>query len=224
MIKEIIYSKRSTLLRKNDSRVLSMEIIFNKFQDVFILNGNSFLIEENSNQVLTIRPENYYSVINNGDSPIEIQYSQDVSQHKIIYDPYKYELSKKIKLQSEFFVENYNIPKSYTDTLPKWYSFKFTYPDYNLIFVRPEMGISIQTHEHRNEYWEILEGNPIIITGNKVHYFVENGTKFKNQRNSFHSVINPNKEADKFVMLKERWDGKFDEKDISRVFNPNHYR
>ena len=224
MIKETIYSKRSSLLRKNDSRVLSMEIIFNKFQDVFILNGNSFLIEENSNQVLTIRPENYYSVINNGDSPIEIQYSQDVSQHKIIYDPYKYELSKKIKLQSEFFVENYNIPKSYTDTLPKWYSFKFTYPDYNLIFVRPEMGISIQTHEHRNEYWEILEGNPIIITGNKVHYFVENGTKFKNQRNSFHSVINPNKEADKFVMLKERWDGKFDEKDISRVFNPNHYR
>jgi mannose-6-phosphate isomerase-like protein (cupin superfamily) len=224
MIKEIIYSKRSTLLRKNDSRVLSLEITFNKFQDVFILNGNSFLIEENSNQVLTIRPENYYSVINNGDSPIEIQYSQDVSQHKIIYDPYKYEHSKKINLKSEFFIEKYNVPKSYTDTLPKWYSFKFTYPDYNLIFVRPEMGISIQTHEHRNEYWEILEGNPIIITGNKVHYFVENGTKFKNQRNSFHSVINPNKEADKFVMLKERWDGKFDEKDISRVFNPNHYR
>ena len=119
MIKETIYSKRSSLLRKNDSRVLSMEIGFNKFQDVFILNGKSFLIEENSNQVLTIRPENYYLVINNGDSPIEIQYSQDVSQHKIIYDPYKYEHSKKINLKSELFVEKFNVPKSYTDTLPK---------------------------------------------------------------------------------------------------------
>ncbi|MHA1985048.1 MAG: hypothetical protein ACW98D_00265 [Promethearchaeota archaeon] len=224
MIKETVYSKRSTLLRKNDTRELSIVIHRNNFQDIFILNGVSFLIKEKSNQVLTIKPDNYYSVINNGDSPIEIQYSQDVSQHKLIYDPYKFELSKKINLTSEFFVENYNVPKGYTDTLPKWYSFKFTYPDYNLIFIRPELGISIQTHNYRNEFWEILEGNPIVINGDKVHYFVEKGTKFKNQRKTFHCVINPNKEADKFVMIKERWDGKFDENDINRVFNPNHYR
>ncbi len=224
MIKEIISSERSTLLRKNDSSILLLEIKLSKFQNVFILNGDSFLIEEISNQILTVRPKDYYMIINTGDSSIEIHYNQDISRHKIIYDPYKYENAKKINLTLKLFVERFSIPKNYIDTLPKWYSFKFTYPDYNLIFVRPEFGISIQTHEYRDEFWEILEGNPIIINGNKVYYFVENGTKFKSQRNSFHSVINPNKEVDKFVLIKERWEGKFDENDIKRVFNPNQYR
>jgi len=213
LIKEIISSERSTLLRKNDSSILLLEIKLSKFQNVFILNGDSFLIEEISNQILTVRPKDYYMIINTGDSSIEIHYNQDISRHKIIYDPYKYENAKKINLTLKLFVERFSIPKNYIDTLPKWYSFKFTYPDYNLIFVRPEFGISIQTHEYRDEFWEILEGNPIIINGNKVYYFVENGTKFKSQRNSFHSVINPNKEVDKFV-----------ENDIKRVFNPNQYR
>ncbi|MHA2269268.1 MAG: hypothetical protein ACXAB8_15830, partial [Promethearchaeota archaeon] len=97
------------------------------------------------------------------------------------------------------------------------------YPDYNLIFVRPEFGLSIQVHKYRNEFWEILEGKPIIINGNNVHYFVKNDTKFKNKINTFHSVINPNKEQDSFVIIKERWDGKFDENDINRIFNPNQY-
>ena len=162
-------------------------------------------------------------VINNGVSSIEMQYNKDISQHKIIYDPYKYENSKKIYLTPELFVERYNIPKNYIDTLPKWYSFKFTYPNYNLIFIRPEFGISIQIHKYRNEFWEILEGNPTIINGNKVHYFVENGTKFTHQKNTFHTAINPNKEVDKFVVIKERWEGRFDENDIKRIFNPNQY-
>ncbi len=223
MIKEMVSSKRSTLLRKNNSSVLSMTIKFNKFQNVFILNGTSFLIEEIPNQVSTIRPENYYMVINNGDSSIEIQYNQDISRHKLIYDPYKFENSKKINLTPELFVDKHQIPKNYIDTLPKWYSFKFTYSDYNLIFIRPEFGISIQTHKYRSEFWEILEGNPIIISGNKVHYFVKNGTEFNHPMNSFHSVINPNKEIGKFVVIKEKWEGKFDESDITRIFNPNQY-
>ena len=87
MIEEIISSKRSTLLKKNDSRTLSMVINFNNFQNVFILNGDSFVAEEKSNQVFTVKPDDHYLVINNSDSSIEIQYSQDVSQHSIIYDP-----------------------------------------------------------------------------------------------------------------------------------------
>jgi len=36
-------------------------------------------------------------------------------------------------------------------------------------------------------------------------------------------VINPNKEKDDFVVLREKWAGNFDENDINRAFNPNHY-
>ena len=86
------------------------------------------------------------------------------------------------------------------------------------------MGLSIQTHHLRNESWEILEGTPIIINSNKVHYYVKKGQKFEIPINTYHSVINPNKDQEKFVVIKEFWNGNFDEEDIKRVFNPNEYR
>jgi mannose-6-phosphate isomerase-like protein (cupin superfamily) len=221
--KEIVSPERSTLLRKNDSEELLISINVDRFQKMFVLNGESFITEESPNLNLTIGPENCYMIINNGVKSIKIQYNKDISPHKIIYDPYQYENSKKINLNPELFIDRFNIPKNYIDTLPKWYSFKFTFPDYNLIFIRPGFGISIQIHQSRDEFWEILEGNPIIINGDKVHYFVKNGTKFTNQINTYHSAINPNKDADKFVIIKERWKGIFDENDIKRIFNPNQY-
>jgi mannose-6-phosphate isomerase-like protein (cupin superfamily) len=221
--KEDIPARSSTLLRKNNSQKLIFEINENKFQDLFLINGMYFITEGISNTELIIKPKSYYMVINNGKEILNINYSQDISNHKIIYDPYKYELSKKVNFKPEFFKTRYSIPNGYIDTLPKWYSFKFAYPDYNLIFVRPEFGLSIQIHKYRNEFWEILDGKPIIINGNKVFYFVEKGITFQNPIDTYHSVINPNKEKDKFVVIKESWKGKFDENDIKRVFNPNHY-
>jgi mannose-6-phosphate isomerase-like protein (cupin superfamily) len=85
------------------------------------------------------------------------------------------------------------------------------------------MGISIQVHKFRSETWEILEGKPIIINGNGVYYFIKNGTQFINTKNMFHSVINPNKNSDKYIKIKESWSGIFDENDIDRVYNPNEY-
>ena len=223
MKKEKISPGRSTLLRKNKSKDLVITLNQNNFKDIFLINGAYFITEEISNSDLIIMPEDHYMIINNKKEPIEIVYNQDISNHKIIYNPYKYEYSKRINFTPEMFIEKYNLPEDYIDTLPKWYSFKFAYPNYNLIFVCPEFGLSIQIHRYRNEFWEIIEGYPIIINGNKVLYFVESGTKFQNPINTYHSVINPNKEKNKFIVLKERWSGKFDENDIERVFNPNHY-
>ncbi|MFX1418969.1 MAG: hypothetical protein ACFE9N_08635 [Promethearchaeota archaeon] len=223
MDKERIHENRSTVLRQNSFKELHLGINENKLNDIFLINGSSFFTEGISNSDLIIQPESYYMIINNGKQPLDINYSLNISSHKIIYDPYKYESSKRINLSSDFFIKRYNIPNGYIDTLPKWYSFKFTYLDYNLIFIKPEFGLSIQIHNHRNEYWEILEGKPIILNGNKVYYNVKNGMKFQNSINTFHSIINPNKEKYNFVLIKERWDGIFKENDIKRVFNPNHY-
>ncbi|MFX0106111.1 MAG: hypothetical protein ACFE75_11555 [Candidatus Hodarchaeota archaeon] len=210
-------------MRKTDSRELVINIDKKNFKDIFLINGKSFITEGFSKSDLIIKPNSYYMIINNGKSILDIHYSQNISSHKIIYDPYKYKSSKKITFKPEFFKQRYDIPESYIDTLPKWYSFKFIYTDYNLIFVRPEFGLSIQIHKHRNEFWEILEGKPIIINGNKVHYFVESGKTFRNPINTYHSIINPNKDENKFIVIRERWDGLFDENDITRVFNPNQY-
>jgi mannose-6-phosphate isomerase-like protein (cupin superfamily) len=220
---ENIPPQKATSLRRNNSQRISIGINEENLDDIFLINGNSFLTEGISNLDLLIKPNSYYMVINNGKEVLNINYNKDISNHKIIYNPYKFEFSKKVNLEPEFLKKKYDIPKGYIDTLPKWYSFKFTYPKYNLIFIKPEYGISIQIHKQRNEIWEILEGKPIIINNNKVYYYVESGTNFYNSINTYHSVINPNNQVDKFVVIKERWDGKFDENDIRRVFNPNQY-
>ncbi|KKK43772.1 MAG: Mannose-6-phosphate isomerase [Candidatus Lokiarchaeum sp. GC14_75] len=223
MINETISSGRSTVLRKNDSHELIITLNTNKLEDIFIINGNSFKTKDISRKDLIIKQNEYYMIINRGNMPIEIHYDQNISHHFILYNPYKYEKSEKINFTSEMFIKRFEISKNYIDTLPKWYSFKFTYNDYNLIFVRPEFGLSIQSHKHRSEFWEILGGTPIIITGSKVHYFVKKGIKFKNPKNTYHSIINVNVELNDFVFMKEEWQGKFDENDIHRVFNPNKY-
>jgi len=220
--KETIATERSTSLRKNSFNQLKITLSQEALEKIFIINGSSFITGNQSTSDLIVKPDNYYMVINKGDAEIEIIYSEDVSKHEIVYDPYRYEDSEKVNFTIEDMKQVYNIPEGHVNTLPKWYSFKFTYPGYNLIFVRPELGISIQTHDLRNEYWEIIEGKPIIINGNDVHYFVKSGTRFEIPKNVYHSVINPNQ--DKFIILKERWDGEFDEEDIKRVHNPNHYK
>ena len=218
---EKIHTQRSTSLRKNNSQELIINIGESNFKELFLINGSSFITEGISIDDLVIHPNSYYMIINVGRKPVEIQYNLDISNHKIIYDPFKHESSQKINLKQDLFQKTYDLPDGFVDTLPKWYSFKFTYPEYNIIFVKPQLGISIQFHQNRAEYWEILEGNPIIINGGNVYYFVEKGTKFTNSINTYHSIINPNKE--KFVAIKEYWSGKFKETDITRVFNPNHY-
>jgi len=223
MINELLPAKRGTKLRKNGSEVLKITIDQNELMNILLINGNSFKTENISQSDLTIKPNNYYMIINNGNNTIELSFNENISDHEIIYDPYKYTTTEKINYKPDDFKQIYSVPEGYIDTLPKWYSFKFTYDEFNLIFVKPEMGISFQIHKKRSESWEILKGNPIIISGNQVHYYVEDHIKFENSVNSYHSVINPNRDKDKFVIIKERWSGSFDEEDIIRVFNPNKY-
>lgn len=221
MLKEKKRGKRGTPLRKNGSLELKLSINHATHKDIFVINGKKFITEKLSSSELIIKPNDCYMLINNGNETLDISYNLDVSNHEIIYDPYKFETLEKKNYTPEDLKKIYKVPDDYIDTLPKWYSFKFTYKNYNIIFVRPQLGISIQTHKHRNEFWEILAGKPIIINGNTVHYFVENNVKFEIPINTLHSVINPN--IDKFVILKEQWSGYFNEEDIKRVFNPNNY-
>jgi hypothetical protein len=223
MLVEIISAKRGTQLRKNTSYELKLSINQKILSNIFIINGPNFIIEPIKQSDLIVKPYDHYMIINNNEQAIKIAYNLDISNHEIVYDPYKYEHSQKVKLKAEQFLDKYNVPPRYIDTLPKWYSFKFTYPDFNLIFIKPEMGLSIQIHAYRSENWEILGGNPIILSSNKVYYNVKDRSTFNNQKNTYHSVINPNKNKEKFVVVKEYWKGFFDEEDIIRAFNPNNY-
>ena len=49
------------------------------------------------------------------------------------------------------------------------------------------------------------------------------GTEFLSPKMTYHSVLNPNKNPEQFVIIEEKWSGKFEEEDITRIFNPNNY-
>jgi mannose-6-phosphate isomerase-like protein (cupin superfamily) len=168
-----------------------------------------------------IQPNVPYQVMNTTLLDIGVLFDEDPRNHEVIYDPYKYEFEDHSDYDPDEFKKANPVPDGYVDTLPKWYSVKYTYPTFNYIFVRPGVGISLQTHRMREEHWEILRGKPMIINDAKVHYDVEPGTKFLLPLGSMHAVINPSNTE--WVLLKEEYAGEFDEKDIIRIFNPNNY-
>ncbi|MFX0074684.1 MAG: hypothetical protein ACFE96_04545 [Candidatus Hermodarchaeota archaeon] len=223
MIEEIVKPERGTNLRKNGFKELKLSIDSTLLDKIFLINGTFFLTEKLTIADLTIKPDDYYMIINKSDKDVKVKYSKNIAHHSIIYEPYKFESSKKKKFNPKEFSKKYNVPSGYIDTLNKWYSIKFTYSDHNLIYIRPEIGISIQLHQYRSEHWKILKGNPIIINRDKVYYFVKKGTEFLSPKLTYHSVLNPNKNPEQFVIIEERWSGNFDEEDITRVYNPNNY-
>ncbi len=218
---ETLSPDRGTCLRINDASPLIMKISPPKHENLLVINGNSFYQKNLSGFQLKIASNDPYMVINKNDEQITLHYSKDVSLQRILYDPYKYEKELKVLIEAEQFKRNHEVPDGYIDILAKWYSIKFTYPTYNLIYIKPEMGISFQKHEQREEYWEVMGGEPIILSGNQVEYFVKKGARFCNPKGGFHGIINPDKKY--YAIIKESWGGNFDEADIERVFNPNHY-
>ncbi len=223
MKEEIIQPGRGTILRKNDQKELRIILDFNHLENIFLINGNNFFSQNLKKTNLVIKPNDCYMLINKTDENIEVSYSNDFSNHRTIYNPYKFELSEKVKIDPVQFRKKFDVPNGFLEVLNKWYSIKFTYSDYSLIYIKPGIGISIQTHKFRTEVWRILKGKPIVINANRVYYFVEAGTKFINDKMMYHSILNPNNDPEQFVIIEERWSGNFNEEDIVRVYNPNNY-
>ncbi len=165
-----------------------------------------------------------FMVINLGKSPVKILLSATMSQEQVLWDPYVYEQAPPPEINPDAFKRDeapIPVPDGYVDTLSKWYSVKYSFPNYNLIFIRPQLGISFQTHAQRGEHWEIMTGSPIIVAGSHVAFDAKVGTHFELPLGSVHGIINPSK--DHWATIKETWSGHFYEQDITRVFNPNHY-
>ncbi len=223
MKEEIIDPGRGTILRENNQKELKIILDSNHLDNIFLINGNNFYSQNLIKANLIVKPNDCYMLINKSDEKIEVSYSNDFSNHRTIYNPYKFELSKKTKIDPVQFIKKFDVPNGFLEVLNKWYSIKFTYSDYSLIYIKPGIGISIQTHKFRTEVWRILKGKPIVINANRVYYFVKAGTKFVNDKMMYHSILNPNNDPEQFVIVEERWSGNFNEEDIDRVYNPNNY-
>ena len=245
-----ILPKRSSKLRINSDVNTHIEFLYNSsssesdntnfntiLMETFMIIGKTFSrvnhlgIAAKEGYKVIIQPNEQYMIINlTDDSTLNIRITSEnhIESHEILYDPFRFEHAEKATIDVKKFKNKniYPIPNDYIDILAKWYSIKFSYrdPDFNLIFIKPGLGISFQTHQLRTEHWEILKGEPIIITGAKVTYNTPTGTKFDIPVGTLHTIINPNQEEDEWVVLKETFSGTFDEMDITRGFNPNKYQ
>ena len=109
MNQENIPTQRSTLLRKTDTKELKIDINQEQLHDIFLINGSNFKTEGISASDLLIKSHSYYMVINKGNNLLNIQYNQDISNHQVIYDPYKYESSQRKLFEPDWFIQRHHI-------------------------------------------------------------------------------------------------------------------
>jgi mannose-1-phosphate guanylyltransferase len=81
-----------------------------------------------------------------------------------------------------------------------------------VLFIKPNQELSLQTHNHRDEFWKILQGRAKIELGNKVIKAKEND-EFFIPKNTKHRA----RAGTKSIKILEISFGKFDEKDEIRL-------
>jgi len=233
--KLIIPQSKSTKLYKNSNK--NLKIIIQSFEKndeinlekIILIIGNNLIFGKriyefiNEEMELKILPNQEYMLINLNSFPLKLYFSDNPNLHNIIYDPYVYENQVHINIDPINF-KNENkyllIPNGFIDTLSKWYSIKYTYQFENRIFIKPHIGLSIQRHKYRSENWQVIYGTPIVISGDKVYYNTKVNDQFHHPVETINTIINLTNE---WIGIIERYEGKFDEKDIERIFNPNNY-
>lgn len=81
-----------------------------------------------------------------------------------------------------------------------------------LLYINQGEQLSLQYHNHREEFWKVIKGSPDIVIGNETRNASE-GEEFFIGVNTNHRISAPN---DNVVVL-EISKGEFDENDIVRV-------
>lgn len=81
-----------------------------------------------------------------------------------------------------------------------------------LLHVKPNEELSLQYHEKRNEFWRVLEGNPVIVIGDRITK-AKAGAEFFIPHHTEHQIIS----QDYPVQILEISFGEFDEGDIIRI-------
>lgn len=81
-----------------------------------------------------------------------------------------------------------------------------------IITVEPQQALSLQYHDHRSEFWKVLEGDPEITIGDNIIEAVA-GDEFLVQTGEKHRI----RSRQNRVKILEIAFGNFDEKDIVRL-------
>lgn len=107
-----------------------------------------------------------------------------------------------------------------TDVRP-WGKFvRFTHGEpctVKILTINPHEKLSLQFHEKREEFWYVLDGNPIVTVGEKITEAKPDDEFFINKKD-LHRI----EAKDQKVRILEISFGNFDENDIVRIDDKYH--
>lgn len=102
----------------------------------------------------------------------------------------------------------------FTDKRPWGYFRQFTLNEpttVKILSVDPSQELSLQSHEHRREFWRVITGSPTLTIGDKK-IVAQPGDEFMVEIGQKHRIAT----TDTPVIILEISYGKFDEDDITR--------
>lgn len=82
-----------------------------------------------------------------------------------------------------------------------------------ILTVNPNSSLSLQKHEHRNEFWRVIAGEAYITVGAAECQYAKAGDEFYIHAGALHRIRTAGLEA----KILEISFGKFDENDIIRL-------
>ncbi|OGI68368.1 mannose-6-phosphate isomerase [Candidatus Nomurabacteria bacterium RIFCSPHIGHO2_01_FULL_42_15] len=82
-----------------------------------------------------------------------------------------------------------------------------------ILSINPENSLSLQYHNHRDEFWRVISGHPVLtIGGNKIN--AKPGDEFTIPKTVAHRI---EATRDAVLILEVSYGGTFDENDIIRL-------
>ncbi len=82
-----------------------------------------------------------------------------------------------------------------------------------ILSINPSTYLSLQYHNHRDEFWRVISGHPVLTIG-KRKINANPGDEFVIPKKELHRI---EAEADPVVVLEISYDNNFDENDIVRL-------
>ncbi len=82
-----------------------------------------------------------------------------------------------------------------------------------ILTIAPEQALSLQMHEHRDELWVVIEGDPVVQVGEVVHASAAAGQEFFIPRRAAHRLT----AGPRAARVLEISLGEFDEDDLTRL-------
>ena len=90
------------------------------------------------------------------------------------------------------------------------------------LVIKPEQRISLQSHDHRDEYWTILQGTGLLVKGDFTNglakEYLSPGRQLYIPKRQVHRATNTSKLED-LIILEAQMGNLIDEKDIVRYDN-----